>query len=435
MVQLALMNGLNGNNIYYPIPEDCLLKRVKPVFDRLSQGYSTAFLGVNGSGRTTHIRFALSDKPLLNKLFSQKRHKRPEIIFISYDSLLDKGVTAFTKAILLEIKKKLVTEKKLQKKIDNVLLINDAYLILEQIKDILTHKIRQNKDFRLLIILDQLDKFIDFDPMIEMVIKSLWQIERKQPIEKVSFLFLGSPLAFFQMDNLLVKTVRFIVGENIIYSPLLSDREIVYSLKRHSRLQGFRLNEKQISFLQSFIGSVGSLIRYSIQIVKDQKDTKALGQEILESSIIRSLALEIWQGLEDKEKIELQNAIRTKKNPDKKSRLYKLGIYQTRGLSADIIRLITPWNVKEENKIQDLVDMPEQMSPQEENLLRFLLKNANKVVNKDQVAEALWGKDYLEKYSDWAMAQLIARLRKKIASYHKPITILTLRNRGYKLVN
>lgn len=429
------MKAVNKKDLYFPIPEDSLIKRLKPVFSKVEKGYSTAYLGLNGSGRTTHIRCVLSSKSLLEKLLSQKKKNKLNIIFISYESLPDKSVTTFAKAILCEIKNNLVGNKESKKQIDSILLTNDVYLILDQIKQTLSTLIKKDSSFRLIIIIDQLEKLTDFDPMIGMVIKSIWQIERRQPIEKISFLFLGSPGAFYQENNSLSKTIRFIVGQNILYSPLLSDREITYSLKRHSRLQEFRLKNDQFSFLHHFLGAIGSLLRYGIQIAKETKNIEELRVELMNSSLIRSLTLEIWQGLTDKEKFEMQNCLRTKKAPVKKSSLIKLGIYQNNKLSAEILKVITPWSTKENSESKSLLDIPEEMSPQEENFLRFLIKHTNKVVSKDEVAEALWGKDYLEKYSDWAMAQIVARLRKKIAAYHKPITILTLRGRGYKLVS
>jgi hypothetical protein len=60
-------------------------------------------------------------------------------------------------------------------------------------------------------------------------------------------------------------------------------------------------------------------------------------------------------------------------------------------------------------------DITALLSPQQFKLLSLLLKNKNKTVNRDQIARALWGPLYADKYSDWAIDKLISTLRKKLS--------------------
>ena len=52
----------------------------------------------------------------------------------------------------------------------------------------------------------------------------------------------------------------------------------------------------------------------------------------------------------------------------------------------------------------------------------------------DEIGEALWGKDSYDKYSDWAIDQLISKLRKKLETLGFKNVLKTVRGKGYKLV-
>ncbi|OGM33085.1 hypothetical protein A3D00_02650 [Candidatus Woesebacteria bacterium RIFCSPHIGHO2_02_FULL_38_9] len=66
-------------------------------------------------------------------------------------------------------------------------------------------------------------------------------------------------------------------------------------------------------------------------------------------------------------------------------------------------------------------------------VLETLYKNKGKVVSLDILGEAIW-KDNPDEFSLWAIAQIIRRLRKKLAFYFiNPQTLKSVRNEGYIL--
>ncbi|MDP2860497.1 MAG: winged helix-turn-helix domain-containing protein, partial [bacterium] len=76
----------------------------------------------------------------------------------------------------------------------------------------------------------------------------------------------------------------------------------------------------------------------------------------------------------------------------------------------------------------------EKFTPQEYEVLRFLLKEPNKLRSRDEIGDAIWGKDAYDRYSDWAIDQLISKLRKKLLKLGvKKSSLVTVRGRGYKI--
>lgn len=66
----------------------------------------------------------------------------------------------------------------------------------------------------------------------------------------------------------------------------------------------------------------------------------------------------------------------------------------------------------------------------ESRVLKLLQAKLGQVCSRDDIAQALWGKQWTEKYSDWMIDTLIYRLRHKIPLHQE---IITVRNQGYIL--
>jgi hypothetical protein len=71
----------------------------------------------------------------------------------------------------------------------------------------------------------------------------------------------------------------------------------------------------------------------------------------------------------------------------------------------------------------------------EYRLLLLLYGRLNKICDKYQIVEAVWGEEYIDQVDDARIDKLLSRLRSKIEPEPRnPRYILTVRGRGYKLV-
>jgi hypothetical protein len=71
----------------------------------------------------------------------------------------------------------------------------------------------------------------------------------------------------------------------------------------------------------------------------------------------------------------------------------------------------------------------------EYRLLLLLYGRLNKICDKYQIVEAVWGEEYIDQVDDARIDKLLSRLRAKIEpDARNPRYILTVRGRGYKLV-
>lgn len=72
------------------------------------------------------------------------------------------------------------------------------------------------------------------------------------------------------------------------------------------------------------------------------------------------------------------------------------------------------------------------LTKSEQKVFNLLVQKSDLIASRDEIAQAVWGENWLSKYSDWQIDRLIYLLRNKLSSNYK---IKTLRNSGYILTS
>lgn len=79
------------------------------------------------------------------------------------------------------------------------------------------------------------------------------------------------------------------------------------------------------------------------------------------------------------------------------------------------------------------VDKPENLTRSERDVMNLLLRNKNKLVTFDQIAEEIWREKAYEKYSEYAITTIIKKLKKKLQQKTDKHIIQAQRGVGYIL--
>lgn len=100
---------------------------------------------------------------------------------------------------------------------------------------------------------------------------------------------------------------------------------------------------------------------------------------------------------------------------------------------ADVIATTIVKNKLNINEIGKLSGLDLNMLTRAEQEIVKTLAETSEVISRDQVADIIWRDMATEKYSDWAIDQRIARLRRKIIDLGFNIDVQTIYGKGYKL--
>lgn len=121
----------------------------------------------------------------------------------------------------------------------------------------------------------------------------------------------------------------------------------------------------------------------------------------------------------------------------------RMRIYDTNG--HNLVRMLGEYarkkseshsvlTVKESRIFLNDVPVDKMFSKKEYRVLKGLLESGNGVISRDQIAGWIWPTKTQEQYSDWAIDQTIARLRKRLTELDmSPDVIKSVRGKGYTL--
>jgi len=71
-------------------------------------------------------------------------------------------------------------------------------------------------------------------------------------------------------------------------------------------------------------------------------------------------------------------------------------------------------------------------SRKESRVIKYLIQNPDRLIPREEIAKCIWPMNTQEKYSDWAIDQIIARVRKRMKQLALPTDMIrTLRGKGF----
>lgn len=73
------------------------------------------------------------------------------------------------------------------------------------------------------------------------------------------------------------------------------------------------------------------------------------------------------------------------------------------------------------------------MSRSERKLIEYLTSHKGIIISRDEIAKLLWGENWADKYSDWAIDQLMHTLREKLSKSKLDVEIKTKKGEGFVL--
>jgi hypothetical protein len=228
------------------------------------------------------------------------------------------------------------------------------------------------------------------------------------------------------------------------------------------------LEADQVAFCSKQAGGHPGLLQAATQVLlrvevgapqELRRQGFILARDALDSDpIVRSECTKLWQQLEQGEREALMRLVTLGPEPADKLQLESLqhkGILKTRqGASTLFIfsqlfeRFTRRQRLIREGAVRGVlvdVDAGEAwvdgvrvptLTDLEYRLLLLLYGRLGKMCDKYQIVEAVWGEAYIDKVDDARIEKLVSRLRAKLErDASNPRYLITVRGRGYKLVN
>lgn len=353
----------------YPLPPKKLHSRYDGLFDALKKGLNPMLVGLPQSSRSAFLKFIIEyDKNFLKEFISLNKF---DFIQVETKDVYD---YKYISSIAHEIFE------------DKIIKTSDPLLITAFIKTYLKRN-RLNK--RIVFVIYEVDEFSKKNPETYSFILELLKINKHKPsLDGFQAIFISSP-----------RDLDISLSDKTVYFNLFDKEEMEYT---RARLEYFR-NTKIPAEVHNISNklSFGHYLLYKFLSELSAAEIKKITSLRTHTSIEKLLE-DIWKGTADIKLID-------KFNP-----LFK--------------PLLLP-PVTKANKEIGFMDVA-QLTAQERTLFDYLKSNED-ISSRDDIAQTMWGSNWLDKYSDWAIDKLVSKLKSKLI--YSKYKILTFRGRGYKL--
>ncbi len=228
---------------------------------------------------------------------------------------------------------------------------------------------------------------------------------------------------------------KHMVVENIQYQPLFSYEDSLYFLQTLADSWKFAYPNGMEKIIAENIGGHTLLLEEAARIVRDHPTItyKAL---LAEPSLIRK-AKTIFKALSLSDQEIVKHVL------DNHLQKTHVSEYLAKTKLIDNGKVGIPYwqymyaNIPGEREFfhlphQHIVEFSHTLTLLERRVFDMLKERKN-VITREEIAKLIWGENYLDKYSDWAIDQLIHRLRGKLQTSKAPFTIFTRKGEGFYL--
>jgi DNA-binding response OmpR family regulator len=447
-----------------PVRIETLKKYAKSVFDPIKRGESVTCVWVPMAGRRRVNNFILANTSVFADIIGDLSSYL--LVYLDPLELTEENLSGYLRLMgksILEVCQKSLEDKNLRsvcskEKLEFFSDDSVAYIkLLGGLKSLL--KQITDRKVEIVLFLGKFDELSFADSLFYNNLRSLWGAF--QPSFHYVFLVREDVSDFSRVKKF--GELVDIILQNLVYTPLLDDEDIGYLIKREEKRlkEKFRLEEKNV--LKEVCGSHPYFLKLGCiilsQTARPLKSKEQLEEKLRRHYQLRLAAREVWERRNREEKRILQKIVsgEVKVLPEntrvlEKLRLVKknkVGEYEVFSqifknailgeVEVTTARKGVPRTLSLDSNNGAILlgerTVEEEFTRQEYEVLVFLLRNMNKLKTRDEISNVLWGEESYDKYSDWAIDQLMSKLRKKLKKLGiNKNTLVTIRGRGYKLL-
>lgn len=174
-----------------------------------------------------------------------------------------------------------------------------------------------------------------------------------------------------------------------------------------------------------------SLLALHQKLPGTKESLSDLSKFLLTDERIRLQSEEIWENLTTEEQKSLLSLSNCKMTPDNKY-LWNTGIIKSENKKSS--ELFSPLFTEYSHNRSQKKDEVSDFTKKEYKLYSFLLEHIGELCEREKIIEEVWSEYSEYGVSDWTIDRLVARVRSKLKTQASTYEIVTIKTRGYKLV-
>lgn len=394
----------------------------------IKEGEMNFLIGIAGNGLSTKIQ---------KEIYSESHEDLYYLNYINFPSISES-------AVLFEFADKIVRSiSGIIMSMGDIVESDIPFNIFQHVANIV--KENSEKEVNMTIVLDEFYRMLDFSNSFYYTLAKLLSLGKVFSNIKITSIFISDKY-INPADELYNESLNqmFLVNNNFDIVPALTYEELINNNVNPFKDKFDKETHKRIYALSGGNPSIAISI---VKLLETKPSIK--NEELLTSHGIEWTLEEIWKTLGksnqllftkivNNEVIKVDSSLQKKylsktgliDLPTNQSRIRLLQLYVKQKQASNIDTDENEGYLTVGTQTIFLPDLP----PQIEKILMLLYTNKNQLVTRDQIAEVIWGEQYLNNYSESAIDKQISELRKILSGPSKTNKVLeTKKGKGYLL--
>lgn len=355
-----------------------------------------------GGGKATLLKLLANNQNVRNYHLG----KQAETTYFLYLNLLE--LSDFTESSIYKFL--LLSLSRMQgKTLDATSLPSDPVILLQLLKDSIDAITNQEKRTPVLL----LDHFDEYQNHLS---RSFFQMLRSlKSLAKYRFSVVFATRRDLKdlVDPEILKEFYDFFVDNTVYMKLSDPVASSFMFEKIEKITEKKLRQKEKDDLLTLTGGHAKLLKVCTETVL-QEQTKITLEDLLKKPLVRAALFELWY-FDKKIIIPLFSAF-------------------VKQLSATAKEEHLSFNEQTKEIMKGTTAISDLFSPQEFRLLKFLLENKDRIIEREEIIATVWrDAKTTAGVTEQALDQLIFRLRHKIEDYpNNPGHLQTIKGRGFR---
>lgn len=431
-------------------PDTSRFNEIQKIIDYVKDGSSCQVLGLPGVGRSTLLSLLAHNKHIKAKHLG-KTHENMHFVIANFSEIRKRPLFDAMKFLFLSLADSLRERKmtedymKINSLFKESLTFNDELVLFQGLKEAIDYLALE----RNLSIVFLLDRFEEYIPTVTNEFFANLRTLRNRAKYKFTVVFsLNRPLETLVEPAQLADYYEFVAG-HFVYIAVFDKTTTDFRIAAIEKVTRKELSAKVKEEIISLTGGHGKLTKLAVELLLANPEEKTtIKQFLLSSRAIKAALLEIWLSLSPAEQSDLlQDKF---DDSDVLSYLEGVGLITDKKISIPLFAdfLQTEQKAPQVQTQQIIYDpntnairkgdsiLSDQLTSSEFRLLRYLLQNLEKIIERDEIIDVVWQSvKSTAGITDQAVDQLIFRLRRKIEDDpNNPTHLLTVKGRGFKFI-
>lgn len=432
-------------------PDNTRFYEISRMIGFIKDGNSCQLLGIPGVGRSTVISLLTHNKKIRVKHLGEL-NKTVHFVAANFSEIRKRPLFDAMKFIFLSLADSL-RERKMEEEYNIVnnlfrenLSFNDELVLFQGLKQAIDYLALERK----MTIVFLFDRFEEYVPTVTSEFFTNLRILRNRAKYQFLVVFsLNRPLESLLEPTLLADYYEF-VAEHYVYMRLLDEVATEYRIASIEKITGKKFSREILRKVIELTSGHGKLTRLAVELLLAHLDHSGnLKEFLLSQKSIKAGMIEIWRSLTPAEQRDLLQVHFD--DAEGASYLEAVGILKANKIGIPLFESFIKTDLREDHsENQDIVYdentntikkgpdiLSDQLTLSEFRLLRYLLQNKERVVERDEIINVVWESvKSTAGITDQAVDQLIFRLRRKIEEDpNNPAHLQTVKGRGFRFVS